>query len=203
MTVIVGLSGFAGVGKDTAANVMVRELGFKKISFGDPIKEAVTRLNPTVPTFGDPTGSLVGLLCRFGWDNREIGSESYFAAWDTAKQFSEVRRLLQVFGADVARQMFGDSVWLDIFYREAQKYPLVVNPSIRFHNEAVFLRNNNGFTVTITRPGIGPVNSHVSEEGLPATLTDYTLHNEGSIPEFEELVLDCFRRLAIPGTSTA
>lgn len=197
MTIIVGLTGPAGVGKDTAANVMVRELGFTRLALADPIKKAITILDPFLNKFGD---RLTADLAAFESDG-VIGSESYFRAWDYVKQMPEARRLLQVFGSEVGRDMFGENVWIDKMYRDAEGLPLVVVPDIRFHNEATFLKRHNGFVVSIRRPGVGPVNDHISDRGLPATLIDYTLPNDGDLRQFEELVLDCFRGLAAPGTS--
>ena len=35
-------------------------------------------------------------------------------------EFPEVRRLLQVFGTEVGRDLFGENVWVDIMKREPQ-----------------------------------------------------------------------------------
>jgi hypothetical protein len=41
---IVGLSGRAGVGKDTVADVLVKEFGYVKVSFADPLKRCAMEL---------------------------------------------------------------------------------------------------------------------------------------------------------------
>ena len=41
---IFGFIGFAGSGKDTAANILVKDYNFKKISFANPLKDMVARL---------------------------------------------------------------------------------------------------------------------------------------------------------------
>jgi dephospho-CoA kinase len=45
---IIGLSGYARSGKDTAADHLVNEYGFTRYSFAAPMKEAMYRLNPIV-----------------------------------------------------------------------------------------------------------------------------------------------------------
>ena len=45
---IIGLSGYAQVGKDTVANYLVEKYGFVKVSFADPIREALYKLDPKV-----------------------------------------------------------------------------------------------------------------------------------------------------------
>jgi dephospho-CoA kinase len=43
---IIGLSGYAQSGKDTVAELLCLNYGFKRIAFADAIREGVVRLNP-------------------------------------------------------------------------------------------------------------------------------------------------------------
>ena len=49
---IIGLSGYAQVGKDTVAQILVEEYGYSRIGFADIIRNACYRLNPIVTLEG-------------------------------------------------------------------------------------------------------------------------------------------------------
>ena len=82
---IIGLSGYARSGKDTVAELLGLNYGFKRISFALPMRDALYRLNPIVK------GSIVGEELRLAEYVDHFG-------WEDAKALPEVRRLLQVFG---------------------------------------------------------------------------------------------------------
>ncbi len=79
---IIGLSGYAQSGKDTVAELLCLNYGFKRIAFADAIREGVVRLNPML----DDGIRVADLVEDYGWD--------------VAKGNTEVRRLLQVFGTE-------------------------------------------------------------------------------------------------------
>jgi dephospho-CoA kinase len=45
---IIGLSGYARSGKDTVAELLCLNYGFRRISFADPMREAILILNPKI-----------------------------------------------------------------------------------------------------------------------------------------------------------
>ena len=51
---IIGLSGYAQSGKDTIAEMLTMNYGFRRLAFADNIRKAIFKLNPilnTVPGF--------------------------------------------------------------------------------------------------------------------------------------------------------
>ena len=55
MPTIVAFCGKAGAGKDTAAQVLCDHLGFERLAFADPLKEALAIIaNEPVQNFHDP-----------------------------------------------------------------------------------------------------------------------------------------------------
>jgi dephospho-CoA kinase len=87
--VIIGLTGYAGSGKDEVANILVKEHGFIRVAFADKIKEFLY----------------------------EIESDRFKAAidhrgWDRAKQIPLVRRALQDLGMS-GRKVFGENFWVE------------------------------------------------------------------------------------------
>ena len=83
----------AGVGKDTVADILIRDKGYVKAAFADPIKHAAR--------------FLFGLDKEEAWgrDKKEVP----MADWG----FSP-RELMRRFGTEFARYRIGASVWLDV-----------------------------------------------------------------------------------------
>lgn len=171
----IALSGFAGAGKDEAAKVLVNEYCFTRIAFADPMREAMYALDPWVSVCGGHVESLSAAVDRMGWDKAK-------------REYTEIRRLLQVFGTEVGREMFGANFWVDLAMRNASQFERVVFTDCRFENEAQAVREAGGQVWRITRPGVGPVNGHVSDKGLPDALVDRTIHNEGSVEDLAETI---------------
>jgi hypothetical protein len=190
---LIGFAGYAGSGKDTAAEAVVRELGAVRRALADPIKHAITVLNPELDR--EFYWNVQQQLAHYGWDpdHNPVGTPTYFAAWDALKrELPEARRLLQVFGTEVGRQLFGENVWIDQLLRFAVDHSLVVVPDVRFPNEAVAIREQ-GLLIHVVRPGVGPVNGHTSEGLLQAAMGDVMLLNEGTVSDFQSLVVDTLR----------
>lgn len=183
MTVIIGLAGRAGSGKDTAAAGLVRDEGFVRIGLADAVKEAVTVLNPA----GD-TGIPVSMMLRIADWKGPMSDESFLPAWDVVKKDPEARRLLQVMGTEVARDMFGDDVWLKRMLVKAAEHERVVVPDVRFTNEAQAILDAGGTVVTIVRPGVVGIRQHVSETPLPVEVAPWQLVNDGTIEQLQEQV---------------
>ena len=81
MTAFIGLSAYAGSGKDEVAAFLVREHGVVRFAFADALKDVAMAVNPVIGT-GAPEGS---------FHHRAEMVNEY--GWDTAKQVPEVRRL--------------------------------------------------------------------------------------------------------------
>lgn len=157
---IIGISGFARSGKDTVANFLVEKHGFTKLSFADPIREALIRLNPNVDVLGTPGVPLSSVLPSMGWENLKDAS-------------SQVRGLLQRMGTEVGREMFGENFWVDYAMKTIQELDTdVVIPDVRFLNEVYAIRSWNGMVWKVSRPEVTAVNSHKSETEL-SSFTGY------------------------------
>ena len=65
---IIGLSGYAQVGKDTVANYLVENYGFVKVSFADPIREALYKLDPKIRIDELTGASLASAVDHMGWE---------------------------------------------------------------------------------------------------------------------------------------
>jgi len=173
---LIGLSGFAQVGKDAVAEIL-KDHGFKRVAFADPIREAMYILDPIVrsDTYGR-TFSLREVIDDLGWDEAKT-------------TVPEVRRLLQVFGTEVGRQLFGESVWTDMAMRKIGPTGQYVITDVRFPDEVHAIRVRGGSLIKIIRPGYIPVNKHVSDAGLPSNLFDGVIFNDGTLEDLRAQVV--------------
>lgn len=168
---IIGLSGYARSGKDTVADYLVKNYGFTRMAFADPMKEALVKLDPLI-TVGDMHGVSLSTAVR------NLG-------WEALKDLSpEVRPLLQRMGTEVGRNMFGQDFWVDYAIGQSWKHENVVFSDVRFLNEAQAISSNWGHNWRVNRPGVGPANDHISETQLDDyPKLDAVIENSGSLKE--------------------
>lgn len=170
MTTIIGLAGYAQSGKDTVAETLVRERGYVRVAFADALREGVYTLNPWV--------FLEANNVRLQWLVDAVG-------WDEAKKDPEVRRLLQVFGTEVGRNLLGQNIWVEAAMRKAAEHEKVVFTDVRFPNEVQAISNAAGHLYRVVRPGIDAVNRHVSETAIDDYLFPI-IKNNGTLDELAD-----------------
>jgi hypothetical protein len=171
---VIGVSGYARSGKDTIAEHL-NTLGYVRGSFADAIREAVYKLDPfiTDPSLEEPTklSHIVDVL-----------------GWESAKALTEVRRLLQVFGTEVGRDMFGDNIWIDYLFDTLPDGAKVVIPDVRYPNEAKAIESMRGKVWRVEREGIKAINSHISDSALDDYPFSDILLNDGTVQDLYEKV---------------
>lgn len=174
MSALIGLHGHAQVGKDTLAAILVEHYGFERLAFADVLREALRRVDPWMIGYESEPVRLATLLRRYTWD--ELKKHGPFR--------DETRRLLQVLGSEVGRDLLYENIWVDALTKKLDFGKKYVVTDVRFKNEAWALRNSRVkpvWMVKVTRPGYGPVNAHVSDAGLPDNLFDAFIVNDGDI----------------------
>lgn len=191
---IVAFAGLKGSGKDTAADLLVREYGFVKVAFADAVRTMALVINPVVPVphnygreyISDLTSlvpeRLADLVSVFGWDKLK-------------RDIPEVRRLLQAIGTDAVRDILGPTVWIDTL---VSNYPDIMDEDTRyvisdcrFLNEAEFINNAQGLLCWISRPSLNVVSdSHISESSQ-VRYSDFVqceIVNNASLAEFYQQI---------------
>jgi len=197
---IIGVIGFIGSGKGTAADVLVEKHGFVKLSFADAVKDA------TAAIFGWQRSLLEG-----DTEESRIFRETKDEWWSekTGKNITP-RLALQLMGTEAGRDVFHKDVWVYALERKMEMYQNVVIADVRFPNEIEWMRSKGGFAVRVTR-GPDPdwydtariannINAtkhaeareqmiesrvHYSEWAWVGQIMDYQLDNDGSISMLE------------------
>ena len=166
---IIGLSGVARSGKDTVADHLIKNYGFTKVSFADPIRESLLRLNPTISVAGHYM-SLATAVRLIGWEELKTQSE-------------DIRELMQRMGTEVGREMFYEDIWVDAALNKITSDMKVVIADVRYPNEADAIQKSGGSLWRIERPGIGPANEHPSESALDLYKFRIRLANDGTLED--------------------
>lgn len=165
---VIGISGYARTGKDTIADYLVENEGYTKISFSTPMKEAMYRLNPRITVNEIQNTAL------------RIGVDVY--GWEGLKERSpDIRGLLQRFGTEVGREMFGEDFWVNYALDSIPDGGKAVIADVRYPNEADAIRALGGKVFRVERDGVGPANAHASENALDRYEFDGTLYNQGTV----------------------
>ena len=158
---IIGLAGFARSGKDTVADILVRDYGYTRYAFADPLKNILYSMDDTVRRKVD----------MFGWDE--------------AKQTGNTRVQLQELGMAI-RQQFGSEILLQRILKVAEP-PFVIS-DVRLPFEARAVHIAGGVIFRVDRPGVGPANNHATEGVLPA---EQVILNDGTIEDLAQKVREC------------
>lgn len=184
---LIGIGSKARTGKSAAAAALVRDLGFTRVSFADPLKELALEADPIV--YPQPPLQNMQNHNRLNWVVRGKGG------WEEAKDsFQEVRRFLQALGVG-ARKVFGEDFWVDQAFRRAEGHANVVIPDVRFPNEAAAIRLHGGYLIRIDRPGQRG-SLHESETALDEfTDWDFIVSNDATLADLEREVVDFVKRM--------
>ncbi len=176
---LIGLSGYARSGKDTVAELLCLNYGYKRVSFADPMRQALYVLSPKL----DNIVRLSEYVDDYGWD--------------VAKQNQEVRRLLQVFGTEVGRKMFGSDFWVDMALKDLDSSSQVVISDVRFPNEAQAIAKLGGFIWRINRKNHSAVNGHASEHAMDNYLFNHVIYNDGTLDDLSDEVFMLAKHLGL------
>ena len=173
------MSGYARSGKDTVAELLCLNYGYKRVSFADPMRQALYVLSPKI----DNIVRLSEYVDDYGWD--------------VAKQNQEVRRLLQVFGTEVGRKMFGLDFWINIALKDLSGDTQVVISDVRFPNEADAIAKLGGSMWRINRKNHSAVNGHASEHAMDNYMFNHVIYNDGTLDDLSDEVFMLAKHLGL------
>lgn len=203
---LISVTGFIGSGKDTVANYLTTNHGFKKESWAGSLKDAVAHV--------------------FGWDRELLeGTTKYSREWreQVDPWWSErlnipqltPRWILQQWGTDVARRHFHTDIWIaSVENKLRNTKDDIVLTDTRFPNEINAIKQLGGITIRINRgpkpdwyddaiaANAGPkhltwalstdrlhkLGIHPSEYSSVGLKYDYEIENDGTIDDLHEKI---------------
>ena len=139
---IIGICGFQSSGKDTIADYLVKEYGFKRLSFASAIKDILSIL------FGWSRDKLEGLT-KEDREWREQVDPIWSKSFDMPL-FSP-RYAMQYFATDLFRYHFHPHIWVKIIENQLDKYENIVISDCRFNNEIIMLQEHGGIIIQVHR----------------------------------------------------
>lgn len=203
MARIISLVGFIGSGKDTAADFLVKNQGFTRDSFANPLKQAVAVV--------------------FGWDPLLLSGltpesrawrEQPDAWWSERLDIPNLtpRWILQQWGTQVCRDSFHADIWLSSLENRIRHSctDTVISDS-RFVNELDSVRKLGGTCVRIRRGAdpdwwelacaanancpdaqakLSELGIHVSETAWVGYNFDRVIENNGTLADLEAAITD-------------
>lgn len=212
---LIGLSGPAGCGKDTVADYLVKQYGFVKFSFSDLLyKEVSDAFNVPVEELQDrrnkdrPHPQLTARNCKSDWFHTHMRGEAggLLPDWAADSAVDEYkfspRWVLQHWGTEFRRHqdpeywLKASDMWIDALASACREndepMPSLVNTSVRFPNEAEFIRSRGGEVWHLRRfadraaheaSGVASGLDHVAEQGLEVLDGDKELFNSGTVEQ--------------------
>lgn len=192
--IIIGLSGPAGSGKDTIADLLVAHAGFKKIAFADPLRSEVAAafcIDPGILSQREtkelPLHCLALSRCH----------DDGFAGLPFDLQAPRSPRwTMQHWGTDYRRNQRPD-YWVNLT-RERIKSLLTnelvrrfVIADVRFADEAELVRQMGGQIWQITREDMETIDSsHISEVSGSEFAPDVVINNSDTVKHLQARVLE-------------
>lgn len=168
MPVLIGLAGTAGSGKDTTAQFLVKQHGFKAFAFADAVRDALKIVLAIEDKY-------------FEYPLKEVVIQKYGKS---------ARELMQALGTDWGRNSVSEDIWVDIAINKAWSSlsagSNVVLTDVRFENEANKIRKLGGKIWHIRRPGSGTKHFHESESGIATLPYDYVIANHSGLENLYE-----------------
>lgn len=161
---VIGFVGKAGVGKDTAANILVDRHGFVHASWADPIRQ------------------MVQALLDYTYTPRSWMHERHLKEEKIPGIGFSYRELAQTLGTEWGRSLDSE-LWIRLFKTRLGATlgarPVVIS-DVRFPNEVAAIKSMGGSVIKIIRD-VPAVREHISEAHADTLEADYVILNNGPL----------------------
>lgn len=140
------------------------------------------------------------------WNRIEIAVDQMSEQEYVSESPMSVRDFLQRLGTDGLRNGLHTNVWVNALMSDYLTHDTSISvgaktsrfipaskwiiTDTRFPNELAAVKDQDGITIRITRPGVTAINAHPSETALDDATFDHVIVNNGSMIHLEQAVLN-------------
>lgn len=181
---LIGVTGKKFNGKDTIGNYLISNHQYVRLSFADPLKEA--------------------LKCIFGFTDEQL----YGNLKEVVDEYWGVspRDVMKYIGTDVFRnkmeQLIPDiknDIWIRVVERQILQLRKtdpnvkIVITDVRFPNEINLIKKYNGQIIKVNRQSVNnKIDHHESEKYIDSLYCDIMIQNDGSIDDVHQKIKELF-----------
>lgn len=197
---IIGVNGYAQSGKDTVGELIRQTDGSWVIKKWAGKLKTIASILTGLPVHLFEDGDAKNTYLGSEWStlsHNPLNTVTPFQDIEFVEMMS-IRMFLQKLGTDAIRDGLHPNAWINALMSEYRKDKFSgyvgdtrheidsskwIITDTRFPNEAKAIKDKGGFVIRVDRPGVQPINHHLSEISLNGWDFDYRIENSGTIED--------------------
>lgn len=173
---IIGISGYAGSGKDTVGQII------QKLTTPTPMQRSDWEIKKFAGKLKQIASLMTGIPVE-KFEDQEFKLSKLGPEWDDMV----VREFLRLLGTEAVRNGVHTNAWVNALFADYHDNCFWLITDARFPNEAEVIKSKDGVIVRVNRVEKSDSN-HPSEISLDDWNFDYTITNRGTMEELENNV---------------